>query len=104
MASSKTSSKMIQFINFRMKVTISEDRTLVGTFLAFDRYMNLVLADTQEFRRLKKRKGKDLEEREEMRTLGFVVLRGENVVSIEVESPPKKKVFFFPSFFTYFIY
>jgi small nuclear ribonucleoprotein (snRNP)-like protein len=32
-------------------------RTLVGTFMAFDRHMNLVLGDTEEYRRVKAKKG-----------------------------------------------
>lgn len=92
---SQKTAKMLQFINYRMKVNVAEDnRTLVGTFLAYDKYMNLVLADCQEYRKIKRKRGaaEELEEREECRTLGLVLLRGESVVSIQVEAPPKKRV------------
>jgi small nuclear ribonucleoprotein B and B' len=90
---SQKSSKMLQFINYRMKVNVSEDnRTLVGTLLAFDKHMNLVLSETQEYRKIRRKRGElEIEEREEMRSLGLVLLRGESVVSIQVEAPPKKK-------------
>ena len=83
-------SRMLNYINYRMKVTLKDKRTLVGSFLAFDKHMNIVLADCEEFRTLKARSsdGEGIEEREERRTLGLVLLRGENIVSLVVESPP----------------
>ena len=60
--------------------------------------MNLVLADTEEFRRIKKRQAKpsagapgastQMVEQEEKRTLGLTIVRGAHIVSLSVESPP----------------
>ena len=38
-------SKMLAYINYRMRVTIVDGRQIVGRFMAFDRHMNIVLGD-----------------------------------------------------------
>lgn len=75
--------KMADLINYRLRVVTIDGRQLSGQMLAFDKHMNLVLSECQEFRTQKKPP-----HNEATRTLGLVILRGETVVSVSVESPP----------------
>jgi len=79
---------MLQYVNWRMRIQISETRTLLGTFMAYDKHMNLVLGDCEEFRKIKSKKEGD---KDEKRMLGLVLLRGENVISLSAETPPPPK-------------
>ncbi|KAI1987838.1 Small nuclear ribonucleoprotein-associated protein B [Ophidiomyces ophidiicola] len=94
MASNKQG-KMQNLINYRMRVTLNDGRQMTGQMLAFDKHMNLVLADTEEFRKVKRRQGKGpqgasgpLVDAEEKRTLGLTIVRGTHVVSCSVDGPP----------------
>lgn len=84
--------KLANVIGYRVRVSINDGRQFAGLLLAFDKHMNLVISECEEFRRVKAQKAKALtgaDEGEEMkRVLGLVILRGEHVVSITVEGPP----------------
>jgi small nuclear ribonucleoprotein B and B' len=81
-----------------MRATLEDGRQLAGQMLAFDKHMNLVLADTEEFRRIKQRnKAKPAApgtaavgdaEIDEKRTLGLIIVRGAHIISLTVEGPP----------------
>ncbi|KAK0734464.1 hypothetical protein B0T26DRAFT_688633 [Lasiosphaeria miniovina] len=96
MASNKQG-KMVGYINYRMRVTLNDGRQMTGQMLAFDKHMNLVLADTEEFRRVRRKQAKSnapgasgvqVIEQEDKRTLGLTIVRGAHIVSLSVESPP----------------
>ncbi|PWI66258.1 hypothetical protein PCL_05223 [Purpureocillium lilacinum] len=86
----------IGYINWRMRIILNDGRQMTGQMLAFDKHMNLVLADTEEFRRVKRRQAKSgapgsdaqVIENEEKRTLGLTIVRGAQIISVSVESPP----------------
>ncbi|KAI9739747.1 MAG: hypothetical protein M1834_006467 [Cirrosporium novae-zelandiae] len=98
MASANKQGKMQNLINYRMRVTLNDGRQMTGQMLAFDKHMNLVLADTEEFRRTKRKPNKStapgaapsdaLIETEEKRSLGLAIVRGTHIISCSVEGPP----------------
>jgi small nuclear ribonucleoprotein B and B' len=73
-------SKFLQWIDFRVRITILDGRMMVGTFMAYDKHMNVVLADTDEYRITKSKKTGV--QKQIKRTLGLVIIRGENIVSL----------------------
>jgi len=93
---------MLALIHYRLRVTLNDSRILIGQMLAYDKHMNLVLAECEEFRTIKTKKRKGAEggggdedgtgsnnnEQEIKRMLGLVILRGETIVSLSVEGPP----------------
>jgi small nuclear ribonucleoprotein B and B' len=80
---------MMQYLNWRMKVTVDDGRTMLGTLMAFDKYMNVVMSDTDEYRKVRGKKDKAPVEKR--RALGFVIVRGETIISLQPDSPPAPK-------------
>mmetsp|Transcript_32966 Transcript_32966/g.90929 ORF Transcript_32966/g.90929 Transcript_32966/m.90929 type:complete len:198 (-) Transcript_32966:160-753(-) len=83
----QTRRKLAQFFNWRVSVTLTDGRVLVGVLMAVDKHVNLVLCNTEEYRRYKVRgkpEGKELK-----RMLGFIVLRGRGVLYVQPEEVGK---------------
>ncbi|CUM65982.1 uncharacterized protein PRCAT00003636001 [Priceomyces carsonii] len=87
---------MSDLISYRMKVTTKDNRNFVGSLLAFDKHYNLVLSDTEELR-ITKKTYQELKRNvgetsklilEEKRSLGLIILRGDQIVTLNIESPP----------------
>lgn len=57
-------------MNKKVTLLLKDSRLLVGTLAGFDDYLNMVLEDTEETNN------------ENVKRLGTVILRGNNVVSI----------------------
>jgi small nuclear ribonucleoprotein len=57
-------------VNKRISLLLKDGRTLTGKLNGYDEYMNMVLEDTEETMN------------DQVRRLGTVVLRGNNVVTI----------------------
>ncbi|SBT72400.1 small nuclear ribonucleoprotein-associated protein B, putative [Plasmodium malariae] len=81
-------SRLETWLQYRVRVTISDTRYFVGTFLSYDRHMNLVLVDTEEFRKVKSQENSF---KEIKRVVGLILIRGENVVSFTAERAPVNK-------------
>lgn len=71
--------KLAKLLNKQVRVILTDGRQLAGKLLSFDGHMNLVVDNVQEFR---KTKAGDTQQR----SLGLVVLRGDQVVSTVPES------------------
>lgn len=86
--------KLADLINYRLRVITQDGRVYIGELLAFDKHMNLVLADCTEERIPQKQmnalksNGTGSQVKLEKRTLGLVILRGEQVLTTVVESQP----------------
>ncbi len=63
-------------VNRKVSLLLKDSRTLEGKLVGYDEYMNMVLEDTEETRY------NDETKDQQVRRIGTVVLRGNNVVTI----------------------
>ncbi|KAJ2734666.1 Small nuclear ribonucleoprotein-associated protein B [Coemansia sp. BCRC 34962] len=79
----------MSLLNYRLRLTLADTRVMTGRMLAFDKHMNLVLSECEEFRTIKaKAQNAKSKTQQIKRTLGLVILRGESVISISIDGPP----------------
>ncbi len=70
---SKPTSFLNEILSEKIEILLKDGRNLTGVLIGFDDHMNLVMEDTTE------------ETEELRRRLGTIVLRGNNVVSLNPE-------------------
>ncbi|EGW34031.1 uncharacterized protein SPAPADRAFT_134699 [Spathaspora passalidarum NRRL Y-27907] len=93
--------KMSDLINYRIRIITIDNRTYIGTLLAFDSHLNLVISDTIESRITKKSwanlkknnsagatSGTSKDVVLDKRNLGLIILRGDQIISLSIESSP----------------
>ena len=68
--------RLLLLVNNRVEILLKDGRKIYGQFLAFDKFMNSVIADCEEHR------GTKTKNTDQGRTLGLVILRGDDIVSI----------------------
>lgn len=71
--------KIDNLLNTSVRVFIKDGRSIVGQLIAYDKHMNLVIADAEEQRTTKN--GNEF-----IRTLGLTVLRGVDVITVSAEA------------------
>ncbi|KAI9490436.1 hypothetical protein BDB00DRAFT_555608 [Zychaea mexicana] len=65
--------KLRSYLNFRTRITITDGRVFVGTFVCIDKQKNIIIAHSKEFRG------------DENRLVGLVMIPGKHLVKVEAE-------------------
>lgn len=83
-----------KLINYKIRIICNDGRVYIGELLSYDKYMNIVLKDSIEERIPKTQmtkinnNNKNNDIRIEKRTLGLIILRGEQILTIVIEDKP----------------
>eukprot|EP00397_Hematodinium_sp_SG-2012_P042079 GEMP01046483.1.p1 GENE.GEMP01046483.1~~GEMP01046483.1.p1 ORF type:complete len:199 (+),score=35.31 GEMP01046483.1:71-667(+) len=78
-----TRRKLAQFFNWKIIVTLTNDRVVEGIIMGVDKHINIVLKDAEEKRYYKV---KNKEPKELKRMLGLTVVRGTEILHVVPES------------------
>ena len=76
------------WINYRIRVTLTDTIILIGIVLAFDKHMNLVLSETEKHRRKKIKNKKMIKKEKDF--LGLILFRWDSVFIINRKPSPWK--------------
>ena len=76
------------WINYRIRVTLTDTIILIGIVLVFDKHMNLVLSETEKHRRIKIKNKKMI--KKEKNFLGLILVRWDSVFIINRKPSPWK--------------
>ncbi|CAB4375089.1 hypothetical protein RhiirA5_356908 [Rhizophagus irregularis] len=61
------------YLNLRTRITASDNRVFNGIFMCIDKYKNIILSQTEEFRDAEKR------------FVGLVMIPGKHIIKAEIE-------------------
>ncbi|XP_071038750.1 small nuclear ribonucleoprotein-associated protein B isoform X3 [Parasteatoda tepidariorum] len=70
-----------------MRIILCDNRTFIGTFSAYDKHMNIVLTNCAEYKNYVNKRKITIKGK---KTIGTAIIRGENIVSVIVETLPEE--------------
>ena len=71
-------STILSYLNQELIATLNDGREMRGTFIAYDKYMNIILADVTETY--------PISSSSDNRKFGLLMIRGEHIVSIRTDT------------------
>ncbi|SSD59316.1 uncharacterized protein SCODWIG_01077 [Saccharomycodes ludwigii] len=94
-----STTRLSDLIDYRIKVLTTNGAIYIGKLMGFDKHMNLCLLDciekkitNKQLKDLKKRGGTTSAISTTSRTLGFIILRGEHILTTTVEEEDNKNI------------